>query len=368
MKNLSSLRLSEELPIRNRHKFKRKSPLTVCIAAICDGTTIFGASDRMMTAGDIEFEPDLDKLPPPAADDPLRPTRCRNTKIWPLTRSIAALSAGDSGLQCDLFHVLHPKLARLLQGSPPPWIPVSVAADLYVEAYDEIRAKYMQSTVFSKYGLDADSFIARQHEMTPQFIAGIEDNILRFRHDFFAERGVETIFAGIDDSTGPPVPHIVSVYKSLSGDLVVNADGVGFASVGSGSRHAESQFMMAGHSRYSSMPETLLLTYVAKKRSEVAPGVGKGTDMFVLGPQLGQFWMLPAITDLKMDKIHSIYAKMEKEQAVAFDKARSSTKIYIQNIFKRRAAAQKPKAGDGTPPTSSPTEQQQPSSQSPPVE
>jgi hypothetical protein len=42
--------------------------------------------------------------------------------------------------------------------------------------------------------------------------------------------------------------------------------------------------MLAGHSPFSSSPETLLLTYLAKKRSEIAPGVGKGTDMFIIGP------------------------------------------------------------------------------------
>ena len=53
--------------IARRNKFKRKVPMTVCIAAICDNnTTILGACDRMMTSGDVEFEPALDSLTPPA--------------------------------------------------------------------------------------------------------------------------------------------------------------------------------------------------------------------------------------------------------------------------------------------------------------
>lgn len=56
--------------------------MTVCVAAISQSSTgtglmITGASDRMLTAGDIEFEPE-------------------QSKIQPLTNSIALMLAGDS--------------------------------------------------------------------------------------------------------------------------------------------------------------------------------------------------------------------------------------------------------------------------------
>ena len=59
--------------------------MTVCIAAICDeGTMVAGASDRMITAADIEFEP-----PQP--------------KIWPLTNSIIAMYSGDTSFLTEVL-------------------------------------------------------------------------------------------------------------------------------------------------------------------------------------------------------------------------------------------------------------------------
>jgi hypothetical protein len=73
-------------------KFKRKVPLTVCIAAICEGGIVLGACDKMMTAGDVEFEPQA-------------PTG-RSMKVFPITNSIAVMTAGDSGLQSEIVQGL----------------------------------------------------------------------------------------------------------------------------------------------------------------------------------------------------------------------------------------------------------------------
>ena len=179
--------------------------------------------------------------------------------------------------------------------------------------------------------------------------------------------GIETIIAGIDSATGSVVPHVISIYKSQSGDGVVNCDSVGFAAVGIGARHAESQFMLAGHSRYSPMPETLLLTYLAKKRSEVAPGVGEGTDMFTIGAGLGSLCMLSAIEDFDIKEIASIYEKVETGQRHVLEQGKRATKKYIGKIFKKREAQKKqqqqniPSAGEVSP---SPSVPAPPSSQS----
>jgi hypothetical protein len=69
-------------------------------------------------------------------------------------------------------------------------------------------------------------------------------------------------------------------------------DVIGFAAVGIGARHAESQFMLARHAYNSPLVDTALLTYIAKKRSEIAPGGGEATDMFTAGPQLGSLVLL----------------------------------------------------------------------------
>ena len=57
--------------------------MTVCIAAIA-GKTVIGASDRLVTAGDVQFEPS-------------RP------KIRALTNSVVVMTAGDAWLQAEVL-------------------------------------------------------------------------------------------------------------------------------------------------------------------------------------------------------------------------------------------------------------------------
>lgn len=57
--------------------------MTVCVAAICDSKTILGASDRMLTAGNVQFQPP-------------------SSKIYPITASIAIMVAGDMSLQAEI--------------------------------------------------------------------------------------------------------------------------------------------------------------------------------------------------------------------------------------------------------------------------
>lgn len=58
--------------------------MTVCVAAMCDTNVIIGASDRMLTAGDIQFEP-------------------QQPKIIPLSNSVVVMIAGDSSLQAQIM-------------------------------------------------------------------------------------------------------------------------------------------------------------------------------------------------------------------------------------------------------------------------
>jgi hypothetical protein len=324
--------------VRPERKFKRKVPLTVCIAAICGKNSIFGACDRMLTSGDIEFEPALDAISKPIISYPGSMGFNTNAKIFPLTNSIVALTAGDSGLQEEILQSVCAVIQSKLQEPPPRWYTVREAVDVYLWCYDLAKAKRAQSAIYAPLGLDKKTFIERQGQMSDGFVSEITKQLQRFDSIFADSYGVETILTGIDEDGGLRRPHIYSVIKSTRGDVVTCCDSVGFAAIGSGARHAESQFMMAGHTPFSELPETLFLTYLAKKRSEVAPGVGEGTDMFAIGPQPGSFAMLGNIPDFDMKKLESLHKLVEKGQANIFKKAKSETKAYIDNMFKVRAS------------------------------
>ena len=84
--------------------------MTVCIAAICRNGVVLGASDRMLTAGDVQFEPEREK-------------------IFPLTTSIVALTAGDASLQDELMSKLRVEIDRRIDAEKR-WLTVQEVAEL----------------------------------------------------------------------------------------------------------------------------------------------------------------------------------------------------------------------------------------------
>jgi hypothetical protein len=268
----------------------------------------------MMTAGDIEFEPDLDSLSKPPASPAIYNT---NAKIFLLTTSIVAMTAGDSGLQAEVVASTRAKVSERTSAEPHKWLDVKNAVDFYLESYNTAKAKRIHDVIFAPLGLDANSFLSRQHELNTNFISDVTKRLQWFESEFQDTHGADTIITGVDTT-----PHIYRITKSVNGNDVTCCDSIGFAAIGSGARHAESQFMLSGHNPHSDRDETLLLTYLAKKRSEIAPGVGKGTDMFVIGPLPGTVAMMANIEDFNMKEIASIHKKMEQEQAKRFQAAK----------------------------------------------
>jgi 20S proteasome alpha/beta subunit len=58
--------------------------MTVCVAVIAHSKdVVLGMSDRMLTAGDVQFQ-------------------ASTSKIWPVTNSIVMMAAGDIGTQNEI--------------------------------------------------------------------------------------------------------------------------------------------------------------------------------------------------------------------------------------------------------------------------
>src|SRR5438552_13765237 len=186
----------------------RREPVTVCIAAICNGAypTIVGASDRMITSGDIEFE----AVGPPDAARPV-------LKTIRITPQIALMTAGDAGFQGDAIHYL----AQSLGQSQRPL--VRDVASTYLDFVNRGKASAATNRVLSPFGLNVDSFISRQKEMNDSFVDRIMSAIWRL------ELEASAIFAGID-ATGA---HIYRVTE----DGLSSEDAVAFAAIGYGRRH-----------------------------------------------------------------------------------------------------------------------------------
>ena len=140
-------------------------------------------------------------------------------------------------------------------------------------------------------------------------------------------------------------PHL---YAISNGNITCQ-DAVGFAAIGAGAYHASSYFMFAGHARDATLSKTFLTTYASKRRSEVAPGVGIETDMFLVGPELGSFSnVYPRI----IKKFEKIYTDTVKGHSKVDIKAEGNAHEFIEEITKETTAKPEQTASkiiDGTP-------------------
>lgn len=254
----------------------------------------------MITAGDIQFEP-------------------QQTKLYTISNSIVAQVAGDASIQVHIMKRVIEVVVKRIQAAPTEWWNVRDIAELYRHYYEELRLMHAEHDILAPLGLDRNTWLTKQKEMDSELVRKIAMELMNYDWQETA-----AIFSGVD-------PSGAHIYVARNGAISCQ-DSVGFAAIGAGEWHANSQLMFAGHSQYKLVPETLLLVYSAKKRAEVAPGVGKGTDMFAIGPGLGSYTSIPWETLKSLEKI---YRKEQKCHQNAAEKARGEADKYVEEIAKR---------------------------------
>lgn len=253
--------------------------MTVCVAAICENRMVVGASDRLLTAGDIQFEPD-------------------QTKIYVLTTNIAIMVAGDA--------VLNDEIIKGVERDKYDGMTVLEAAESYRKHYQEAALVRVENSLLAPLGLDRHSFLTKQKDMEPGLVSQIASEILKFEP---SQDGVSVIFAGVDQRG----PHIYVVNGSDIGCY----DAIGFAAIGSGYWHAQSQLMFAGHTSFRPTPETMLGVYWAKKRAQVAPHVGPQTDMFSIALGTNTVFRFPTFLIDELDNLYQSGTEQETQARLA---------------------------------------------------
>jgi 20S proteasome alpha/beta subunit len=286
-------------PRRNREEFS----VTVCIAAIYESSGIVGASDRMLTAGDVQFEPSVPKV-----------------RFW--TSSIGSLIAGDANLQSEIAAGVRAGTKDLI-AQTTTWVKVRDVALLYKNACDSALRGLAERRILSPFGLTLTEFMSRQNEFSPDFVKDIGTELLNFEGPF-----VQTIVTGCDDDG----PHIYTV----DNDSFQCHDSVGFAAIGVGQAHANSQMMAFNHTFRHSLADTLRAVLFSKKRAEIAPGVGPNTDMIVVIGTGG----LSMIADNVQAELEKRYAEEKRRQAKVANTTREKIGQFVQGILDRPATSE----------------------------
>lgn len=243
--------------------------LTICIASVCDSfKKAVVTSDRMMTAGDltVAFE----------HDEP---------KITELAGNCLALTAGPALVHTDLFRSV--KSTIHARATPP----ISEILDKVKKEYLKIRSRQIEERYFRVRGFNIEWFNKNQRMLSPEIALRLDRQLETY------EFNLHILIAGVD-GTGA---HIYYVYPPCSSECF---EALGYCSIGTGERHADSTFIAHRYTPSFSVKKALYTVYEAKKRAEIAVGVGQHTDMAIID-ETGILY----INKETLEKLEEIYQK-----------------------------------------------------------
>jgi len=225
--------------------------MTVCIGAICeDGHAIVVAADRMMTYGaplNLQVEMTV-------------------RKIVPVTGTTAVLFSGSVPDGEGVISRTRAKIAATAQT-------VHEIATATVAAYQELKRQRVEDTILRPLlGIDFVAF-------TQLVAQSASSQILQQVLGMISQQNMQLdlLVVGFDDGVG----HIFGITNP---GVLVPGDTVGSLAIGSGAMHASVRLSLGKQVRDLKFPQTVYNVYEAKVAAEVAPGVGKMTDMAVLRP------------------------------------------------------------------------------------
>lgn len=257
--------------------------VTVCLATVCrgDGTEeprVVVAADRMVTLGGfMEFEHTVPKMDSPSD-------------------SAVVMIAGDTLLGTRLAS----DVATALRGTNPRTADIALRL---ATAYADARRDFVEEQVLAPRGLTLASFYEQHEKLNANVTMMIDQQLLGFNY------GVELLVAGVDDQGG----HIYSVDNP--GRPERRHDVIGYGAIGSGTPHALQAMIGFRHCQTDGFKDTIFRVYAAKRRAEVAPGVGRDTDVAVI-TRTEVKWL----ASTTLDQLAEFYATFEDSTSAALRK------------------------------------------------
>lgn len=221
--------------------------MTVCIVGICasvngNAKTAIAIADRMVTAGDTEFE------------------QTAFSKICKLTANSIAVTAGHALIPNELFQLIRSKFS----GIPTPSISAMVKE--LKKNFAAMRLQRADEQYFRPIGLSVNYFIEKQRLLDSALVIELGNRLEKA--SLGGRSGLRILIAGIDGDGG----HIHCIYDPGVSECF---DSIGYCAIGSGERHAENTLIVNDYNITVPLNKAIYLLYEAKKRAELAPGVGR---------------------------------------------------------------------------------------------
>lgn len=290
--------------------------MTVCIAAVCNSIAgrqvcVIAAADRMITIGDIEYEPE-------------------QTKSVFFADNTIGLFAGDMQLHVAIIPRVHARIKDALHENPRN-INVSQIAEFYAEEFAFYRRTLAEREILVPRGLSFDRFLTRQATMAHWQVNDLDSRLASYYI------GSTAIIAGIDPTGG-------HVYKITDPGVATCFDTPFFACAGAGEFLATTQFMVGRYDKTWPVEKALWLTFTAKARAEMAGGVGKQTDLVVISA--GQRHIL---SEDEKKELYDLFARSSAQEDAASNAAVAEVRKRMEALAAKEIAASQKSSPGGAP-------------------
>lgn len=312
--------------------FGRRS-VTVCSAAICRwiydpakedyGSAIVAFSDRMLTDEGLGIEYQPGKWKAAITSDGRR----------------VILVSGPFVVHSELLRRLFDVLKSpyfVASSEAAPHNATRKLAEMYAELLRDYKREQASHLFLAPLSLDKnDRFLRQQRTLDPSLVAAVADQLQTHK----IPGNPEALILGCEDKNA----HIYHVDRD---GLVTAHDDIGFASIGNGGIHASAHFMRREHVATAWYWKTLFTAFAAKKRAEVAPGVGDKTDMFLVTRN--------GVDKMPEDMMEEFEKRYKARQAAAKE-ADDNEAIDLSEFFGAKASQQHPQPSVPDPESSDPS-------------
>jgi 20S proteasome alpha/beta subunit len=201
-------------------------------------------------------------------------------KVTAISDKVVMLMAGDA--------VRGSRLVReLRRGIPAGPSTVEQIASVAALMYAQHRQQQLETELFIPRGITMQQYYGSMQQMLPQLVGAIDQYMVGFNY------GAEFLLAGVDD--GGAHLFVLGNPGGSASDLEM----VGFHAIGSGFLHALQSMIGFAHTPHRTVHETVFAVYASKRRAEVAPGVGKETDLLIIQPNGMVHLAGPALAQLE---------------------------------------------------------------------
>jgi 20S proteasome alpha/beta subunit len=266
--------------------------MTVCIGAICGkGKGVVLASDRMVTGSmpPIEFEHTEDKA-------------------YLINDRCLTLSAGDALKPIELL----PQVARAMSRTSNPTIEEIVEKTKII--YQALRADRAEENFLRPRGITIEAFYSKGIAIfPPSLFEYIDHQFVLFNY------GLQLIIAGFDGKS-----HLYNISNPGVSECL---DTIGFHAIGVGALHALQVFIASRYTINCDLNEALNIVFAAKKKAEVAPGVGEQTDMYYIDEG-----GLIKIEDNILEELKRIYGEVTRPMSEEIKQKSELLNGYIEKI------------------------------------